>query len=151
MTGNGLSFCLVPLAALLASLGAHAQTVTFEAALTAHGECRDQIALVPMDLAQMREYLFAEVPPGEWEARVVDLETGEAVLSQTDLELDDDGNAMRGTVYWLVAGQQAEGTVRRLAPTESCTSRAGPGRSTPRCARIQESGSARCATSRFAS
>ena len=147
MTGNGLSFCLVPLAALLASLGAHEQTGPFEEALTSHGECRDQIARVPMDLAQIREYLFAEVPPGEWEARVVDLETGEAVLSQTDLELDDDGNAVRGTV----AGQQAEGTVRRLAPTESCTSRAGPGRSTPRCARIQESGSARCATSRFAS
>lgn len=117
MTVSAWETVIFAAAVLAAGVGAQAQPVTFDVELTARGECRDQVAQVPMDFVQMRKFLDVELPPGEWDARVVDLETGESALSQTDPELDDEGNAVRGTVYWLIAGQHPVGTVRRYQVT----------------------------------
>ena len=117
---------LVTIGLFLAGVIAEAAPVTFEVEVTARGDCRDRIAQVSMDLAQMREFLYADTPAGEWDAQLVHLETGETALSQTDLELHDEGNAVRGMVSWLIAGRSPNGTVRRYRITLGLPRQATP-------------------------
>ena len=120
---------LMTIGLFLAGVMAEAAPITFEVEVTARGACRDRIAQVSMDLAQMRQFLYAGTPAGEWDAHVVDLETGETALSQTDLDLNDGGNAVRGTVSWLIAGRSPNGTVRRYRVTLGLPRQAQPAQS----------------------